>query len=402
MKRWHKGLKLFAVVLAFLLAVPINAVESLAAASSTEIKHKSPEDYIPGFRINLDAEINDDAGILISRCYFKAKKDKSFVFVDMVPKGNPAHQATLPAPWLNSEAIDYVFVIINKEKKVTRSQVFTMKERETKEAATWKEPGEVKEIRVDMAQETIEEYETIKKELKENHASELPAWQQVGALEQIAVMTELEKASTHLSGFYDNIVLRDVPISQKYGPLADDLFTGPQIAAAGGLTAITNATGATSAGQVKAAGGISKGWFALGAVAIGAAAIAAAAGAGGGGSGGDGGGGSSGGPVDVDVASESDFVGTYLATDPTRTSYQWHSDLTFNSGGTGSFTQTVDGQQNSGSLIWSFNESTKTLFFRTEYGAEFSGVVTGNTYNFSMSGVWAVTGNPATINMSRQ
>jgi hypothetical protein len=183
--------------------------------------------------------------------------------------------------------------------------------------------------------------------------------------------------------------------------LADDLYTDSQIAAAGGLAAITAATGATSGGQIKTDSGIGKGWVALGALAAGAGAIAAASG-GGGGSGGNGGGGGSGtGPVDVNAASESDFVGTYLATDPTRSFDQWHSDLTFNNGGTGSFTQTVDGQQNSGSLTWGFNESTKTLSFRTEYDAAFSGVVTGNTHNFSMSGVWH-NGNPATINMSRK
>ena len=166
MKKWHKGLKVLAVVLSLFLAFPCGIV-SAAAKPDLKIKHDPPKDYVPGFRITLDTKIKEKADVLVARCYFKTKKDKNLVFVDMVPKGNPGYEATLPAPWVGSEYIDYAFVVVNKDKEVIRTQMFRMEELETEAATTWQEATEVKEIQVDKAQEAVERYEAVKKELKE-------------------------------------------------------------------------------------------------------------------------------------------------------------------------------------------------------------------------------------------
>ena len=303
MRKGHIGLKLLALVLTVFLATPLNMVEVLAAESPTKIQHKPPEDYVPGFRINLDAQIKDDSGLIVSRCYFKAKEAKNFVFVEMVPKGNPTYLASLPAPWVNSEEIQYVIVAVNKQKQVTRSQVFTIKERETKEAATWKEPSEVKEFDLELSDEAVAEYEGTKKELKQKYAGSLPPWQKGAAAGSVIALSELPTAAKRLPGFYDDVKIKEVPPEEKYGLKAQELYSEEQIESAGSAVILLTENGVTSGGIAKASQSGGTNWAAIGGGIAGAAAVAglAAAGGGGGGSsgGGGGGGGSSQPPVSV-------------------------------------------------------------------------------------------------------
>jgi len=284
MKKRHKGLKVLAVVLTLFLAFPCSIV-SAAAKPNIKIKHDSPKDYVPGFRIFLDTEIKEKADVLVARCYFKTKKDKNLVFVDMVPKGNPGYQATLPAPWLGSEYIEYAFVVVNKDKGVIRTQMFKMKERETTAATSWKEATEVKEIPLDKAQEAVERYEAVKKDLVREYKDRLPKHQKAEAQEILNVLTEFDKPLGQLQGFYDNMVVSTVPVTQKYGVLAEGLYTPTEIAAIGGTNAITASTGAVTAGTVTATGAIGIGTIAIAALVAGGAAAAAGGGGGGGGGG---------------------------------------------------------------------------------------------------------------------
>ena len=310
MMKGHNGMKLLATVLSLFLAIPLGVVCVVAASATTKVKHKAPKHYIPGFRINLDAEIADETGVLLSRCYFKTKKEKDFIFVAMESmadeqqappssskirkwlKSSPAkpsqhYKVTLPAPWVQSEAVEYVFVVVNKEKKVVRSQVFTVKEKKTKEASLWKGPGEVKEIRVDLAQEAIEDYEVMQKRLVEAYKDKLPEWQEARARGQLKAKTDLEKAPDGMEGFYDSIVVTPVSPSMKYGLLAKGLYTIEQVDAAGGVASAASSTGATAGGTISAAGGgIGLGWIAGGAAVVAGGAAAAGGGGGGGGSGG--------------------------------------------------------------------------------------------------------------------
>jgi hypothetical protein len=258
MKEWHIGRKVLVVILSLFLAFPCSMLFAADAKTHTKVKHKSPEYYIPGFRIILDAQIEDQPDVLLARCYFKAKKAEKFVFVNMTGKGNPGYQAILPAPWVNSESIDYVFVVVNKQKVVTRTQVFTIKEKETEQAATWKEPAEVKEVRLDKVQELAEKYKAVKKDLVEKYKGELPPWQLADDSGTIGVLTEVGKASEAVQGFYDSIVVTEVPASSKYGFLAENLYPASQMAAAGGEGAAASATGASTGGAIQASAPIGR------------------------------------------------------------------------------------------------------------------------------------------------
>ena len=364
MKKWHIGLKVLALVLTVFLATPLNMVEVLAAESPTKIEHKPPEDYVPGFRINLDAQIKDDSGLIVSRCYFKAKEAKNFVFVEMVPKGNPTYLASLPAPWVNSEEIQYVIVVVNKEKQVTRSEVFVIKEKETKEAATWKEPSEVKEVDLELTEETVAEYESTKKELKQKYAAKLPPWQKGAAAGSLIALSELPTAAKRLPGFYDDVKIKEVPPEEKYGLKAQELYSEEQIESAGSAVVLLTENGVSSGGIVKASKSGGTNWGAIGGGIAGAAAaaglVAAAGGGGGGSSGGGGGGGSSEPPVTV--------TGTWnfqIRCQGTTTSII-SLDIPINEGAGGDFSGSGTGTDTSDDLLniqitGNYNSTTKVL-----------------------------------------
>ena len=280
--------KVLYMFLCFTLAIPVPILNSVAMAATTDTKiiHKSPGSYIPGFRIKLKAKIEDSRGVKLARCYFKTKRDKNFSFVDMKPIGEGEYQAILPAPWINSQEVDYVFLVVNNDKKVVRSQVFKMKEEQLKGLKEWKGYGKVKMVRLDKIQEAIEEYEAFRKLLLAAYKDRLPDYQLVSNAGTIQVKTEIDPSQVELNGIYDSVVVQEVPMSMKYGFLVNGLYTPEAIAAAGGVSAAAQATGATGAGVVTASsGGISAGWIALGALVAGGAAggIAAASGGGGGG-----------------------------------------------------------------------------------------------------------------------
>jgi len=408
-----KILKLIVVTLAVFMAVPVQTIWAAPGKLTTKIKHKPPKkEYIPGFRIQLDAKIKDKAGLLATRCYFKAKKDKVFTFINMNDIGNNEYRGILPAPWVNSEFIEYVFVTVNKIKQVTRTQIFKIEEAETKEAAQWKDAGQVKELRIDKAQEVVEEYETLRKNIRKHHRRDRPKYQ-IESEDVMTVMTEVDDSLVSLNGFYDGITLSQVPASASYGALTEGIYTAEQAAATGGAASATAATGATAAGAIEASTGMST--AAVVGIGVGAAAII--------------GGGVAAGvalsdsnddgdddhhdnhshqpptnyhdPVDVGNATELHFVGTYSNRDPNRPASEWHARTTLNKGGSGSWEEWTTLGHNNGNLKWYWNRSNRHMIIDYLTGASFSGTVTGNTHNFSLSGHWG-NGTPGTIIFTRQ
>jgi len=361
------GLKLLALVLTVFLATPLNMAELLAAESPTKIQHKPPEDYVPGFRINLEAQIKDDAELLVSRCYFKAKEAENFVFVEMVPKGNPTYLASLPAPWVNSEEIHYVIVAVNKKKQVTRSEVFIIKERKTKEAASWKDPSEVKEFDMELSEESLVEYESTKKELNQKYAGTLPPWQTAAFAGSVIALSELPTDAKRLPGFYDDVKIKEVPPEEKYGLKAQELYTEEQIESAGSAAILLTENGVTSGGIFRASQSGGTNWAAIGGgVAAGAAVIGlAAAGGGGGSSGGSSGGGGGGGSSAAPPASVTGTWNFQIRCQGTTTSII-SLDIPINEGAGGDFSGSGTGTQIGGDLLniqisGNYDNATKLL-----------------------------------------
>ena len=102
----------------------------------------------------------------------------------------------------------------------------------------------------------------------------------------------------------------------------------------------------------------------------------------------------------VDDAEASDFVGTYNALDPNRTSGAYRAIFTFNADGTFTGTEGINGVQGSFSGEWSYDASTHVLSFAVPGGGSFSGEVVGSIRNFIISGTWA-NGDPGQLQLYR-
>jgi hypothetical protein len=392
MFRQHPATKALALILALTMILPADLV---LAASRTKVEHEPPGAYIPGFRINLAAEIEDKAGILLARCYFKTSKDEAYVFVDMTA-GKKHYRATLPAPWLSAGDIEYLFVVVNGDKKVFRSESYRLPEKKTKQAKKWKELGEPREVRLDLVQEFAEKYAPLRDELVKEYRKRLPEWQEWVERVQVDVKTEIGKAKVRLQGFLDNVVVNEVPDYLRYGLLLDGLYPPAEVSAAGGTGAVATATGAAAgaAGGAAAAGGSSWVLWTLGGLAVAGGGAAAVLASNPGLLGGDEG-------TDVKDAQASDFVGNFDATDPGRPRSEYRAVFTFNAGGSGSITEFVSGISGSANLTWSFNEATDTFAFQVPGGGSASGLVSGTTNDFTLNGRYS-NGTPAVLHLVRQ
>ena len=299
MKKFPWQVKVLAVVLSGFLFAPCHLVVLAAEPGPSEIDHSPPGDYYPGFRLNLYADVEDDAGVRLARCYFKTKNDKNFVFVDMTDKGGGLYQAQLPAPWVNSENVEYLFVVINNPKQVTRSPLYTLAEEPTREAAVWKDQGEVYEIRLDQYQEAAEKYQAFKKQIVDKYKNDIPDWQTADDKNPVRVKTELPKELAQMEGFFDKVTVEQVPDSLSYAAKAQQISMASSAkgATASESTASVSAVeqAAWEAPATTTAASSSPGfwsgpwpWVIGGVVVAGGTAGAIAAGSSGGGDGGDG------------------------------------------------------------------------------------------------------------------
>jgi hypothetical protein len=378
-KTWPCKLMMF--FLTFALAVPLGPISALAAA---KINHTPPaENYIPGFRINLDVEIQNSEDLLAARCYFKTKQDKNFAFTDLFDQGDGKYKAVLPAPWVNSEAVEYLFVTVDPEKKVTRSDLFVIEEGETEEATAWKDAGDVEQVRLDKAQEAAENYEVVSQQLKANHGNRLPDYQSVQSTDTLTVQTELSKEAVPLNGFYDKAVVTEVADSSKYGFMAKGLYTAEQAAAA------------EAAGISVASGGMSTlTKVGIGVLAVGAAggAIAAA----------DSGSSSSHSSSAAEELTPQTILGTWNLSGQNTVGSTATGTFTFNSNGrfTADTTEKI-GDNDAADYYyegdWSLDGTELTLAY--DLGAEYIGQASGDSKNFSMTAT--NQSYPWTLNFSR-
>lgn len=363
--------KLMMLFLSFALVVPMGPMSALAAA---KINHTPPaENYIPGFRINLDVEVQDSADLLAARCYFKTRQDDNFAFTDLFSKGDGLYQAVLPAPWVNSEAVEYLFVTVDPDKKVSRSPLFVIEEGQTEEAATWKDASEVEQVRLDKAQEAIEDYEVLRRQLKTRHRNNLPEYQSVESTDTLTVQTELSKQAVPLNGFYDTAIITEVADSVKYGFMVKDLYSAKQIAAAEAAGVPTASAGMSTLTKVG-----------IGVLAVGAAgAVVAAADSGSGSSSGGGGGGGGGGGT-TDLTADS-ILGSWNFSGQRRDGVNRSGTIEFRENGTQTFTVTdADGQSDgSGSGSWQLSDSTLTIDF-SGHMSGWIGTVSGNSTSFTL------------------
>jgi hypothetical protein len=317
------------------------------ADAATAMKHTAPDYFVSDQRIQLEAQVDDPAGVSLVRCYFKAAGEANMVFVSMNSTGKDEYTGILPAPSATTDKIEYLFLAVNSNKEVVRSQTFT--------------------ITKDENQKT-------------------PAWQEVPKQGEIKVSMELDKIPTQLRGFSDNVTIDMVESGARFGVVAL-LYHSAANSSTKSVLAANSATGATSGGTITAApAGWATStivWAGVGAAAVIGGTVAAVSGGGGGGGGGsdDNNGGGGGGTDDL---TSTTILGYWNFEGNRRDGVRRTGDMTFNADGSQDYTVTdADGQSNgSGTGTWTLSGTFLTITFQTM--STWSGTATGNSDAFTL------------------
>ncbi len=199
---------LFILITALSPGEGVSSVSAAEASPQTAIQHDSLEYYVPGCRINVSAVAADPSGIELVRCYFKGSDHADFCFVNMLEMKSDQYQGVIPAPADATEKIEYLFLAVNGDKVVVKTQSFIVNE--SKEA-------------------------------------EIPPWQDCDVYGEVDVFTELSQPPAEVAGFADSIALNAVESGMRFGAVAGGIYTASQIGSS------TASVGAVNGGQITAA-----------------------------------------------------------------------------------------------------------------------------------------------------
>jgi hypothetical protein len=244
-------------LLAAAVLMPAGA-PAWAATSETRITHKPIDYFVAEKRIRLEATVADPKGVTLARAYFKAKTQADYLFVPMEAQQTlpNSYVAVLPAMAKSNESLEYLFLVVNGDNQVVKTEPLAAKLREGQDA---------------------------------------PSWQMVPSEGKVSVWTEVPGTPSMAGSFSDSVGMDVVESGARFGIVAQIFTSGSQAAAAAGgasgaggtgSVAVSGAAaGATSAGVVSVATGVIATTTIVAAAAVAAAGAAAAGGGGGGGGG---------------------------------------------------------------------------------------------------------------------
>ncbi|MCJ7682226.1 MAG: hypothetical protein MUP70_15985, partial [Candidatus Aminicenantes bacterium] len=122
--RTSQAITLFALIL-FICAPGFDTtLNGSQGRTSIRISHTPVPYYVPGSRIQIKALVSDETGIMLARCYFRAKDADEFVFVDMPLIVGNEYVGIIPAPAAAAGAVEYIILAVNQNGLVVRSQMF--------------------------------------------------------------------------------------------------------------------------------------------------------------------------------------------------------------------------------------------------------------------------------------
>ena len=369
----------------------VSFFASMALATDAKIElDPIVKDFIPSYRIDIKANIEDKKGVDLARVYFKSSDVENFSFVKMECKKEVC-SATLPAPAKTVKSIDYLVLVKNRANEVYKTQIFSAKAKDSKEG--------------------------------------IPPYQKAVDDSKLLVKTELKEAPKALKGFSDNVVLDAVESGAKYGVVAG-LYNSSTSGAVGATTTVS----ATSTGTVVAteASLLSSTAMIVGGVAVAGGAVAVAS--------------NSGSDdrhssydyshekenivsnddddkdenivsnydddkdenivsnydddKDENIVSNDTLVGkTYKGIDPSRGEKYYYNVIHYYENGHCKYKEYIQNTIYTGRCSW--NVSGDNYRFESDYGAVFSGKISGNIDKFTVTGHWAC-GKKDTFIMTRQ
>jgi len=140
---------------------------------------------------------------MLVRCYFRAKGESNYAFVEMPLIVGNEYTGIIPAPSAGSGAIEYLLLAVNQNGVVVRSQVFETK-RDTKRAK--------------------------------------PAWQDVDMEGSITVKSELARVPQMIPGFADNIKGNAVESAFRFGYVVEGIYQLSQMVGAAPAGVVSGGT----------------------------------------------------------------------------------------------------------------------------------------------------------------
>lgn len=240
-------MKRYASLMLIVPALLSPIASAIAADTDTTVGHKAIAHFVPEKRIRVETKVKDPKGVNLVRAYFKSDAHADYLFVPLAKlETDPnSYAGCLPAPAASAASIEYLFLVVNGERKVVKTA-----------------PPNKAAARTD---------------------KDTPSWQMGCGNDQLTLYKELPELPSPTGAYADSVSMDVVESGARYGVVAG-LFGGESSAAA------VAASGASNAGTVAITGtGIST------TAIIAALAVTGGVAAGGGGSSDDGGGGGGGG-----------------------------------------------------------------------------------------------------------
>ena len=171
--------------------------------NSTRMSHTKVDYFVPGSRIQIKALISDGAGIMLVRCYFRLKGQENYYFIEMPLIVGNEHVGILPAPSATAQVIEYILLAVNQNGMVVRSQVFEVRNRESR--------GK-------------------------------PSWQEVDSSGSVMVKSELAQAPQSLAGFSDRISADVIESVFRFGYVVEGIYKLSQMVGAAPVGAVSGGT----------------------------------------------------------------------------------------------------------------------------------------------------------------
>jgi hypothetical protein len=197
-----------------MLIVPVllsPIASAIAADTDTTVGHKAIAHFVPEKRIRVETKVKDPKGVNLVRAYFKSDAHADYLFVPLAKlETDPnSYAGCLPAPAASAASIEYLFLVVNGERKVVKTA-----------------PPNKAAARTD---------------------KDTPSWQMGCGNDQLTLYKELPELPSPTGAYADSVSMDVVESGARYGVVAG-LFGGESSAAA------VAASGASNAGTVAVAG----------------------------------------------------------------------------------------------------------------------------------------------------
>ncbi len=168
--------------MALFIGVLLPGLEPAGAeAVATKIVHTPPSHIVPAYRFHLTALIEDPAGIMEARCYFRAEHASDYVYIVLENDGQGLYHGVLPAPVKMTKNVQYLFQVLNGNNEVITTTP----------------------MRIPV------------------HEDHPPPWQTDVGYDALHLLTELDGRGSRAPGFLEDHVLQSAKSSERYGAVSD-------------------------------------------------------------------------------------------------------------------------------------------------------------------------------------